>query len=317
MSNLIDFFDNLRYWGEKQNPILKAMMFYRGANLVSQTLANLILPGHFKRTAKRKENRLAPEGERKGEQSPRVIVSMTSFPARIKTTWLAVESILRQSVKPDKVLLCLTKEQIPDIQTLPKELLAQRNRGLEIVLCEETIRSHTKYWNAFRDYPEDIIITVDDDVFYRSDLLETLLDFHKRHPQAIIANWAKKVQTDPDGTSIYAHWPEAKEEDTDKEAEKYSIFGVGGVLYPPHSMAPDLFNPKLIRELSFTADDLWLSAQAIRAGTKFVFTNYKQHHLPVEIRNNVTLISGNYVLNQKCVEKINAFYEKNHLAPLC
>lgn len=316
MSNPIDFFDNLRYWGERQNPILKSLMYYRGANLISQTLANLILPGHFRRTARREEYRLAPDGE-KLLKSPRIIVSMTSFPARIKTTWLAVESILRQSVKPDKLLLCLTKEQIPDVQSLPKELLAQRERGLEIILCEETIRSHTKYWNAFRDYPEDIIVTVDDDVFYRSDLLETLLDFHKKHPQAIIANWAKKVQKDSDGTSVYAHWPEAKEEDTDKEAEKYSIFGVGGVLYPPHCMAKDLLNPKLIKELSFTADDLWLSAQAIRAGTKFVFTNYKQHHLPVEIRNNVTLISGNYVLNQKCVEKINAYYMDKDSAPLC
>ena len=309
--SLIDFFDRMRYWKEPRRFWLSKIYFYRGMNFLSQVLANLVLPLYF--TATRKHYVLKHDDEKK----QRIIVSMTSFPVRLGKVHMAIESIFRQSVLPDKIILYLTKSQVGDIEGLPQALLSMRQRGLEIKLCQEPIRSHTKYYMAFRDYPDDIVITVDDDVIYRSDLIETLLKFHNVYPNSIIVNWAKKIVSDSTGKSYYNQWPETVEEDIGKEAPKYLLFGVGGVLYPPRCMYEDCLNCDMIQKLSLTADDVWLSAMAILKGTTFVYTGYIQHHLPIVIKNNETLISANYVRNQICVESINTYYwKKKTVAPL-
>ena len=206
-------------------------------------------------------------------------------------------------------MLCLTRSQIQDISLLPKELIALQERGLEIVFCDEEIRSHTKYWNAFRDNPDDVVITVDDDIIYRSDLIEVLFEYHKRFPNSIIVNWAKVISRKKDGLSSYNGWRETNEGDVGIERQNYSLFGVAGVLYPPHSMFDDCLNTELIKSLCPTADDVWLSAQAILKRTKFVFTGYKQNHLPVSIKNNETLLSINSTRNQVQIQRINDYYE--------
>ena len=139
----IDFFDNIRFWGTARNKILEKIGYYRGRNFIGQLLGNLLLPFFFRFT--RKSCKL----ECKKDKCPRIIVSMTSFPARISRVWLAIESIFRQKVKPDKILLCLTKSQISDISVLPKELQEMRDRGLEIIFCEEEIRSHNAMCEFF------------------------------------------------------------------------------------------------------------------------------------------------------------------------
>lgn len=45
---------------------------------------------------------------------PKLVVSLTSFPKRIDTIHLVIESMLRPSMKPDKVLFYLSKEQFGD-----------------------------------------------------------------------------------------------------------------------------------------------------------------------------------------------------------
>lgn len=299
---MIDFFDRIRFWGGKRNLLLERIYFYRFMNRGSQILANLALPVWFLLT----RNKYHLKTHRKtGEK---IIVSLTSFPARISKVWLVVEAILRQTYPPDKIVLYLTKSQIPDLTKLPDRLLEQLKRGLEIRFCEEEIRSHTKYYGAFRDFPDDIVITVDDDILYRSDLIENLMMWHERFPRAIITNWAKKIQLDKDGRSLYRHWPEVGSEDIGVEGFNYSIFGVGGVLYPPRCMYKDYLNCRLMRELCLTADDIWLSCMAILKKTAFVYTGYRQNHLPVSFHNNPTLLSINQSANQVCVDKMNDYY---------
>lgn len=306
---MIDFFDKMRYWNQKRNPFWDRLFFYRGCNFLSQMLANLFLPLYF--TVTKKKYFL----KKSDKTSGRIIVSMTSFPARISKVHMVVEAILRQTVKPDKIILYLTKSQVPDIEKLPEKLLEMRSRGLEIALCEEPIRSHTKYYEAFKNYPDDIVITVDDDILYRSDLIENLLEWHKKFPRSIIVNWAKKIISDEDGRSFYNHWPETDSEDIGKEMKKLLLFGVGGVLYPPRCMYKDWNNCQMMRDLCLTADDVWLSCMAILAETTFVYTGYEQNHLPVTIRNNETLISVNYERNQICVDNLNNHYFQQGVMP--
>lgn len=301
---MIDFFDNLRFWGGKRNKLLSALKFYQFANGGSQLLANLILPVYFVLT-KKKYRLIAPK-----KSTGRVIVSLTSFPARISKVYLVIESLFRQSCLPDKIILYLSQDQFPAEEKLPKTLLEQRLRGLEIVFSKGDMRSHKKYLTAFREYPNDIIITVDDDIFYRSDFIAGLLNWHSRFPHAIITNWTKKIIFDYKGCASYAAAPDASQKDIGKENSHNIVIGVAGNLYPPKAVYKDCLEWDLIKRLAFTTDDIWLSAMAILAGTSFVYTGYKQNHLPVMILGNKTLLAENKIQNQICMDKINSYYAK-------
>mgnify|MGYP000808865909 FL=1 len=99
------------------------------------------------------------------KREQKIIVSLTSFPKRIDTLWITVETLLRQSMKPDEIILWLAEEQFNGIDSLPKALLEQQKRGLTIRFCDD-LRSHKKYYYTMQEYPRDIVILVDDDMFY-------------------------------------------------------------------------------------------------------------------------------------------------------
>ncbi len=298
---LIDFFERCRFWGDnRKSGLLTKLRVYGVLNRLVDICANFVLPIYFKLTQNNPDYALST----KRINGQKVIVSLTSFPKRLPTLWLTIESILRQKVKPDEIILYLTASQVDDINNLPKSLLALQKRGLRISLAPDNIRSHTKYFYAFQEYLEDIVITVDDDLFYRSDLIEKLLEEHSKYPSVIIANWAKIIIPNK---YRYSEWPDASAPILSKNM---LLLGVSSVLYPPHSLHEDLFNPDLIKELTLTADDVWLTCMALMKGTAIYFTAYDYRHLPVLIRNNETLISVNYERNQMCVDKINKYYQE-------
>lgn len=294
----VDYFDKCRYWGTNRNPLLNRLKYYAAVNYLVSIVANLFLPLYFSATKKNSNYALSSSSQ----NGKRVIVSLTSFPKRIPTLHLVIECLLRQTVKPDKIVLYFTQSQVPNINTLPSTLLELQKRGLEIQLCPDEIRSHTKYFYAIQQFPEDIVITVDDDLFYRTDLVEYLLINHVSHPNAIIANWTKEIVS---GRKKYTEWPDNL---VPHENKRQLLLGVSGVLYPPHSLDEDVFDVEKIKNLSLTADDVWLTAMARKKGTPIFFTGYEYNHLPVLIRNNETLISGNYIRNQQWIDKIAEVY---------
>lgn len=297
---MVDFFDKLRFWGVNRNRFLQKIRFYGLWNKMVEIVANIVLPIYFNLTKNNKGNRLLTTDKQD------IIVSLTSFPKRFATLHLVIETLLRQTVKPDKIILYLTASQVGDISSLPKKLLAQRRRGLEIVLCPDNIRSHTKYYYAFQSYSESTVITVDDDLYYRSDLIETHLRNAKENPGCVVANWTKLILP---GKYKYRQWPDIQL-NIPKKSRNMLILGVASVLYPPHSVHKDIFNISNIQNLTLTADDVWLTAMILKQGTPVYFSAYDYRHLPVHINNNETLLSGNYIRNQQCIDAINSYYQE-------
>lgn len=294
----VDYFDKYRFWGTNRNPLLNKLKYYAAVNHIVSIAANFFLPLCFLLTKRNKKYALS-SSIHGGKQ---VVVSLTSFPNRIPTLHLVIECLMRQRVKPDKIVLYLTKSQVPSIDSLPSSMQDLRKRGLEIQLCPDEIRPHTKYFYAMQQFPEDIVITVDDDLFYRTDLIESLLKNHRAHPNAIIANWTKEIIP---RKKKYTEWPDNH---VPHENKSQLLLGVSGVLYPPHSLDEDVFDVDKIKNLSLTADDVWLTAMARKKGTPIYFTGYEYNHLPILIRNNETLISGNYIRNQQWIDKIAEAY---------
>ena len=115
------------------------------------------------------------------------IVSLTSFPARINSVWIPIECMLQQTLQPSRIILVLSCEEFGD-RPLPKSLLKQQERGLEILWIERNIRSYGKFLPVKRLYPDRDIVTIDDDLFYERDMLAKLLDAAQRYPNAVIGH---------------------------------------------------------------------------------------------------------------------------------
>ena len=198
------------------------------------------------------------------KRSPGIIVSVTSFPDRVPTLHKNLSSLLNQTLKPDLLILWLAKEQFPNMENdLPEEVLRLKEFGLTIKWYHD-IKSYKKLIPALVEFPEDIIITADDDVFYDQTMIEKLYASYLKFPSYIHSHKTKKIIF-KDGKII------AKQ----KKSYKFPSFatiqvGVGGVLYPPHSLHSDVTNEDLFMELAPTNDDLWFWACAVTNNTKIV-----------------------------------------------
>lgn len=121
---------------------------------------------------------------KKRKEKKRIIISLTSYPKRIGDVWITIETLLRQTVKPDMIILWLADTQFNGIESLPKKLIDLQKSGLTIRFCKD-LKSHKKYFYTMQEYPEDLIILVDDDMFYPYDMIEKLLKLHYEYPQDI------------------------------------------------------------------------------------------------------------------------------------
>ena len=198
------------------------------------------------------------------EKKEELIVSMTSFPAAISYAVEAVKSLLDSRLQPDRIVLYLTFSQFGE-DGLPSDLLklAEENPIFEIRDYPEDIRSYRKLIPALGDFPEAVIVTVDDDVVYHPDMLSQLIELHGLFPEDIIAHRAKKIILD----APYKKW---------KKYRWYHFLGkrihrdfmnlqtgVAGVLYPPGSLKKEMIETSLFRELAPTTDDIWFWAAAV------------------------------------------------------
>lgn len=182
-----------------------------------------------------------------------LIVSLTSFPDRFQQLELTLKCLLKQSIKPDAVILWIAHE---DIAKLGKNILSLRSAGLEIRACDD-LKSFKKIIPALEEDPDRFIVTADDDVYYRADWLEALIKAANESSRCVVAHRAHKVKHHPDGSmKSYEDW-ESNIHGPQTGNEIFST-GVGGVLYPPGVFANEVTDRSLFTKLCPTADDIWL-----------------------------------------------------------
>lgn len=304
---MIDFFDRTYSGIRDNNAVLSKLRVYSVMRVVTRVLANILLPVYFMLTRKDSQYRLSTTQKKEG----RIIVSLTSFPARISRLWLVIETILRQTTKPDKIILWLSEEQYPSVEFVPSSLRAMQERGLEIRICPGDIRSHKKYYYILKEYPEDILITLDDDIFYNTHLLSALLEKHRQYPEAIIAHYTHQMLFMADGTlAPYRDW---KRNVAPNDELNSLFFGSGGgTLFPAHSMIDMASNIDLAMSLTPKGDDIWLNAMARLKGSRVYHTNMYSEPLPVLNFGNKTLFSSNAEGgNNSQIRELQNYCEKN------
>lgn len=202
----------------------------------------------------------------------RVIISLTSYPARINTIYLTITTLLNQTVQPGKVMLWLAEEQFPKGEKdLPSKLLKLKEKGLTINFCDD-LRSHKKYYYTMKENPGAYVITVDDDIFYPENLVELLMATSDKYPDTVVCTWGHEFVPDENGDVYSADkWKYSK----DGTCPSFTLIptGVGGVLYPPHCLSEKVFDKATINDCCLNADDLWLKAMALLNNKKAVRVN--------------------------------------------
>lgn len=209
-----------------------------------------------------------------------ITVSLTSFQARLSTLHLCIKSLMVQSLKPDRIVLYLGTDC--DGVTLPAALLALEKRGLTIKRGYPNLRPHKKYMFAMKEYPQDYIVTVDDDLLYSRGMIADLWRTHLQYPEALPARRVHLMKAAEGRLLAYNDW---ERECGSVRTPSFALFSTNGAgsMFAPHCLPPQFLDPASAAELCLNADDVWIKFALIKAGIPVVWTG-RHRGMPDEIR---------------------------------
>lgn len=193
-----------------------------------------------------------------------VIVSLTTYPARFDSCIHAIRSILRQTCKPSRIELYVSREET-DNHPLPQSLTDLTNAGLRIEIVPRNIGSYAKLIHALERWPEKTIVTADDDKLYPPSWLAGLVGKHRQTPGVIFCQRARLMIGRSDNWQPYSDWT-----DCHSATPGAAVFplGVGGVLYPPNCLHREVIDIDAALALAPTSDDIWFKLMAWRNRTQ-------------------------------------------------
>ncbi len=196
------------------------------------------------------------------ESQPNLIVSLTTFPPRLHSVHLTIESLLRQEMMPDRLILWLSEAEISRDQ-ITKSLRRQQKRGLEIRFVAGNVRSYKKLIYAGREFPGADIVTADDDVLYPRNWLRRLFEASRESPGSVVCFRGAMISFDAAGARrSYKDWSHT--DGGNRPSLLLFPIGVSGVLYPRGSIVQDFLNADMFMRLCPTGDDIWFKAMTLK-----------------------------------------------------
>lgn len=219
-----------------------------------------------------------------------VIISLTSYGKRVtEFAPYAIYSLFEQTRKPDRIVLYLDDSWNDD--NIPYLLNRLKNVGLEIYYVPD-IRSYKKLIPALKMFPDNVIITVDDDMYYDKRLVESLLKEYQKHSKpCVICNNACIPIMRHGHFEKYSSWPN----DTKGNPKSlFSAIGVDGILYSTNSLHEDVLDESIFIKYLPSADDIWFWLQAYRNGTPVYFNEeFRKQYSNVPIDRNDAYVEKN------------------------
>jgi len=106
-----------------------------------------------------------------------LIISLTTWSARIHNIPVVLDTIFAQSIQPDLVVLNLAYEEV-----IPEDVHSYlRNHNVQINRVEDT-KVYKKLLPTLKLYPDACVISIDDDFYYTPSMIEDFLRLHRRFP---------------------------------------------------------------------------------------------------------------------------------------
>ena len=210
----------------------------------------------------------------------KVVVSLTSYGRRVNdVVHFTIISLLRQTYKPDEIVLWLDHDHWND-QNLPKSLQKLKQYGLTVRYCKDT-KSYKKLIPALQVYPDSLIITCDDDIYYRSKMVERLMLAYEQDPTRIYTHRAHQVSFDRLGHLLpYNDW----KEEISATSSRVFPTGGGGCLYSLQLLHEDISKEDLYMSLAPKADDVWFYFMELLKGTSRYALPYKGFiYIPLDV----------------------------------
>lgn len=212
--------------------------------------------------------------ENRDNRQEKITVTLTSYGKRLDLVHIAIKSIMMQTMKADAIVLYLAEEDSPTKIPQEEELV---RAGLLIKRNVKDLKSHKKYFYAVQDYPQSLIVTVDDDAIYDDRLLEELHKKHLEYPEAVICRRGHRMTKRNGKVAPYDLWEGCVKSAVPEKG--VCATGVGGVLYPCGKYREAFLDERGIRETSFYGDDLWLKTVELIWG----IGTYAIGELPVRV----------------------------------
>lgn len=226
-----------------------------------------------------------------------IIVTLTTIPSRINYIQTTIDSILNQTLKPNKIELYIPKEYKK--RSLGKINLDELPVGCEIIFCENDYGPATKILPALKKYENQdvILIYCDDDRIYEKNWIKRLISQSKNYPNDCITDEGANI-----GWYLFRGWES-------KNRFKYRFFrilslglwklkvkqfskeenltdtamGYGGILVKPKFFPAKVFD---IPDLLWTVDDIWLSGMMTKNGINIRITAHKVRSKEVTLQQN-------------------------------
>jgi glycosyltransferase involved in cell wall biosynthesis len=191
-------------------------------------------------------------------KNPQYIVSLTSYGKRLKDTApYAIISLFNQNLRPDRIILWVARN---DSEKIPPIMEKLQEKGLDIIFCED-VKSYKKLIPALEIFPDDYIITADDDLYYPQNWFEQIMTEHKKNPKKIICHRVHGIKGIENKNLLpYNEWDFCQNPNF---AKRIFPTGGAGALYPPKCLHKDITNKELFMKLAPHADDVWFWAMAV------------------------------------------------------
>jgi len=194
-----------------------------------------------------------------------VIVSLTSTPERSQILFYTIQSILKQSFRPDLILMNLSESSYLSDSGFDALAHWLNKDNLKVNLVRD-IGPYTKLLPAL-EYADtkDIIVTADDDVLYDKNWLKNLVEAATSEPDSIVCCRARIIKK-----NIFGNWQNYSNWDLiNTRIKGFDILpmGVAGVVYRKSLLDLDFLKDHKFLKIAPTTDDLWFRMASLRKNT--------------------------------------------------
>lgn len=245
------------------------------------------------------------------------VLSLASHGKRVGDTLpYALYSLVTQTILPQKIVVYLDREHWSD-EKLPDLLKKLQSVGVDFRYCED-LKSYKKLIPALIQFPNNPIITFDDDFYFHPQYISWMLDaYNHSDKRTVLGHWGCIPEKKGGKYIPYNEWRDCKYGD---EHSPISFYGGSGVCYPPHVFDGEILRKELFMELCPKADDIWFWAMEERQGIRREYITHKGYgcHTPVdrfyayEVGSDNSLTKSN-VINGENDKQLRNVLEYYHL----